>query len=102
MAQVTWSDEAKANLRAIFDYVAEDSSDVAQRLVEDIASVRQLADFPSSGRTVPELEDRGVREVILRPYRVAYRHRDDIVEILKVWHGRRLLHEADINLETTE
>ena len=41
----------------------------------------------TSGRIVPELADPKLREVIDAPYRIVYRVRDDVLEILTVVHS---------------
>lgn len=53
--------------------------------------VGQLADFPESGRIVPELDDPNIREVIRRPCRIVYRVKpqERIVEIARIWHAAR-------------
>jgi toxin ParE1/3/4 len=51
--------------------------------------VERLSLFPQSGRIVPERHDPGIREVILRPYRVVYRYRGAFVEIVTVFRGTR-------------
>ncbi|MCA9099725.1 MAG: type II toxin-antitoxin system RelE/ParE family toxin [Planctomycetales bacterium] len=48
---------------------------------------RQLASFPESGEVVAEYADASIREVIEGPYRVIYRIRTDVVEVLAVIHG---------------
>jgi plasmid stabilization system protein ParE len=51
----------------------------------------QLADFPESGRVVPEFDDPNIREVIRRPCRIVYRvkSREQTVEIVRIWHAAR-------------
>jgi plasmid stabilization system protein ParE len=43
----------------------------------------------SQPRIVPQRHDPKVREVILRPYRVVYRYRGSVVEIVTVFRGTR-------------
>lgn len=70
-------------------YIAQDDPDAAARwTVELFDAVQRLADFPESGRAVPELVARGVREVVFGAYRVFYRV-DAAVEVLSVRHGSR-------------
>ena len=52
--------------------------------------LRQLRDFPSSGRVVPEFPDRPYREVLVNPYRLFYRITSDSVWIVAVWHERQV------------
>ncbi|HNU31913.1 MAG TPA: type II toxin-antitoxin system RelE/ParE family toxin [Sedimentisphaerales bacterium] len=50
-----------------------------------------MADFPESGRVVPEFDDPTIREVIRRPCRIVYRvkHQERIIEIARIWHTAR-------------
>ncbi len=50
--------------------------------------------FPESGRIVPELKRKEIREIILGNYRIIYRIKGELVEILTVYHSSRLL---DVN-----
>jgi len=51
----------------------------------------QIADFPLSGRTVPEYSANDIREIIEKPYRIIYRINLNQIDILAVIHGARLL-----------
>jgi toxin ParE1/3/4 len=53
-------------------------------------AVEGLETDPLSGRVVPEVGDDTVREVIHGNYRIVYRVRPDLVEIVTVFHGARL------------
>jgi plasmid stabilization system protein ParE len=73
-------------------FIAEDSASAAERFVRSIFhAVERLADFPESGRIVPEFNDPAIREVIRKPCRVVYRvdGRKRVVEIARVWHAAR-------------
>jgi addiction module RelE/StbE family toxin len=92
MAQVRWTPQAADDLDAIAEFIARDSPHFAGLLVADILqTVDRLVDFPESGRIVPEIGNRSIREVILGSYRIIYRLRSEAVEILTVHHGARLL-----------
>jgi plasmid stabilization system protein ParE len=56
-----------------------------------VAGVERLRAFPDSGRVVPELGRDEIREVIVRPYRVVYRRRAPVVEIITVFRGSQSL-----------
>jgi len=56
----------------------------------------QLASYPLSGRTVPELGNANIREIIVGSYRVIYRIRHDDVHLLTVHHGARILNTTRI------
>jgi len=97
MAEIVWSSEAETNLLAIHAYIADDNPAVADRIIRDLVEATQrLREFPASGRFVEELREQGVREIIVAPYHIAYDLRGDVVEILKVWHGKRLLRPEEI------
>ncbi len=51
----------------------------------------QIANFPMSGREVPEYEAEDIREVIEKPYRIIYRVKSDQIDILAVVHAARQL-----------
>ena len=91
MAEVRWTPQAAEDLESIAEFIAEDSPHYARLFVINILQVINiLIDFPRSGRIVPELNDPVIREIILGNYRIVYRFRDEIVEILTVYHGARL------------
>jgi toxin ParE1/3/4 len=97
VAEIVWSGEAEEDLRAIREYIARDNPRVADRIVDDLVhSAERLREFPLSGRTVEELENEGVREIIVAPYPIAYQIAGEVVEILKVWHGKRMLRPEEL------
>ncbi len=49
---------------------------------------------PQSGRMVPEYEDQQLRELIVFPYRMVYRVRQDRLDIIAVFHGAQRLPES--------
>jgi toxin ParE1/3/4 len=86
---LVWSPSAKQDVAALFEYVAEDNPDAANRILDRIAdSVEQLLSHPSMGRPgrVP-----GTRELIVArtPYIVPYRVTGREIEILRVYHSAR-------------
>ncbi len=92
MAQVRWTPQAADDLDAIAEFIARDSPHFAGLFVADILqTVDRLVDFPESGRIVPEIGEKSIRELILGSYRIIYRRRTEAVEVLTVHHGARLL-----------
>ena len=81
----------REDVEAIRAYVARDSPRYADLLVERLVSVvERLETDPLSGRVVPEVGDDTVREVIHGNYRIVYRVRSDLVEIVTIFQGARL------------
>ena len=90
---VTWSREAGENLVEIEEFIARDSLERAVRFVDALIDHAEaiLADNPRSGRIVPEIGNPDMRELIHRGYRIVYRLKGDVLEILTVFEGHRLL-----------
>lgn len=91
---VTWSQEACENLVDIEEFIARDSLERAVRFVDALIDHAEaiLVENPRSGRTVPEIGNNpDIRELIYRGYRVVYRLNGDLIEILTVFEGHRLL-----------
>lgn len=90
--KLIWSPTAKLDLKNIAAFIAEDSASAAERFVKSLLkAVESLADFPESGRIVPEFNDPAIREVIRKPCRIVYRvdSRKRNVEIARIWHAAR-------------
>lgn len=87
-----WTPEAKAQLKAIQSYIALDSPSAAKHTVARLAGrARQAGELPYSGRRVPEYAHEDLRELLEAPYRIVYRIRPGQVDIVTLWHYRRLL-----------
>lgn len=90
--KLIWSPAALFDLKGIAAFIAEDSPSAAERFVSNLfQAVERLADYPESGRIVPEFADPDLREIIRRPCRIVYRvdRRKGRIEIVRVWHSAR-------------
>jgi len=88
--KIIWSFEATADLEAIADYIARDSSFYAASFVIEVREAsRSLNEFSERGRIVPELSNPSVRELFIKDYRLIYRIEESRVDILGLIHGRR-------------
>lgn len=86
---IKWTPLAKADAHDTFDHIALDDPKTAQEVVRRIESaVTRLGQFPNIGRPGGRP---GTRELVLPrlPYVVVYRHKDDLVTILRVLHTSR-------------
>ena len=73
-------------------YIEIEVPEVGERLLQEvIAAVERLADFPESGRVVPEFGSARLREVIHPPFRIVYRLDKDRVRVARVWRSERLM-----------
>lgn len=90
MAEIIWSENAMKDIEEIAEFIAQDSEYYALLIVEKIYhSAQRLIGFPKSGRKIPEIDRDKYREIIADNYRVMYKLKSDIVEILTVLHARR-------------
>jgi toxin ParE1/3/4 len=91
--RLVWSREASENLVEIEDFIARDNLERAIRFIDALIDHAEaiLADNPKSGRVVPETGNADMRELIYRGYRIVYRLKVDVLEILTVFEGHRLL-----------
>lgn len=90
---VEFAESALVDLEALRAwYVEQDVPEVGARFVAEIvAQVERLAEFPESGRMVPELGLPTVRELLHPPFRVVYRIGVDNIWVVRVWRSERLL-----------
>jgi len=92
---VRWSLPARNDLKQIHDYIAEDSRYYARNVIQEIvAKTEKLTELPEIGRTVPEIRDQNIRELIVYSYRLIYEVSESGVEILAIIHGRRDFNSA--------
>lgn len=90
--KIVWSPTARNRLVEILDYVAKDNLDAALNLIENIeSSVFTLAQNPLIGRTVPEIDNSQVREIVISEnYGVIYEMNNDRIEVLTIRHFKRM------------
>ncbi|MNQ61428.1 Plasmid stabilization system protein [compost metagenome] len=99
--RIVWSPLALERVEDIAQYIAEDKPTAAVEWVEGLfATVERLADFPESGRVVPEVGAQRIREVMFGAYRVIYSVRDQ-VDILTVRRSNQLLRAAELDGDET-
>ena len=88
--KVHWTKSASEHLDAIYSYIAQGSAEYALRTVDRITRrSQQIAEFPHSGRTVPEYEMPQIREVFEYPYRIIYHITPTQIDVIAVLHGAR-------------
>lgn len=86
MLVLDWSEQAKADLLAIVEFIAEDNPDAAEALGDEIEEKAiKLLQHPKlykAGRV------KGTRELVVRPnYVMVYAIKDESVNILRVLHA---------------
>lgn len=90
---ISFAESAVADLEDIRAwYAGLEVPEVGERLVRAVVSqVERLAEFPESGRVVPEFGVARLREIIHPPFRIVYRLDDGRVRVVRVWRSERLL-----------
>ncbi len=88
--QLEWSQFARSDREAIFDYIEADSAQAAISVDDRIRQqIEELMKFPKIGRL--ERID-GTRELIIQrtPYIAVYRIAGKTIRILRVLHGAQM------------
>jgi addiction module RelE/StbE family toxin len=86
--EVYWTETASAHLDSIYEYIARDSERYALRTVDRITQRSlQIAQHPLSGRMIPEISMKQLREIIEGSYRIVYHIGQNRIDILAVIHG---------------
>ena len=95
--RVVWTRQAFDCLTEIEDFIARDNPRAAEQHTERlIAKTEALGAHPQLGRIVPEVPGSNLRELVEGNYRIVYRVRGDIVEVLTVFQGHHLLPKEDL------
>lgn len=92
--QIRWSLRAASNFEEICTYIARDSECYAALFAKRInVIINSIPQFPKAGRIVPEYNDENLREKIYENYRIVYRVKGDVIEIVTICHGARQLND---------
>lgn len=86
------SRHASASIEAIFDTILADNSHAAAKWLHELdGKLKQIEEFPESGREVPEFGLHELREVIHGNYRVLYFQGRERQSVVCVVHAARQL-----------
>jgi len=90
---ITFAVSAVKDLEEIRTWYADQQiPETGERLLgEVISDVQRLAEFPESGRNVPEFGIADLREIIHPPFRIVYRLDKRRIRIVRVRRSERLL-----------
>jgi toxin ParE1/3/4 len=89
MPRVLRTPRADLDLLEIWSYIAEDSPQAADRLLERIAQQCELlADFPRMGRERKELAP-SLRSFGVGRYLIYYRPAEDGIQVIRILQGAR-------------
>ena len=91
---IRWSKRGRLRRMQCVQYIAHESGDwtTAWKWEDDVfEAVSHLEDFPLSGSVVREFGRADIRQVLLGDYRIIYRVKNNIPEIISVRHGHKLI-----------
>ena len=93
MVEIRWTEQALEDIENIAEFIAKDSVKYAKiQVYRFFERTEILKSQPQSGRIVPEIGDKKIRELIMGNFRIIYRLVSERrVDILTVHHSRRLL-----------
>lgn len=85
MSRIRWTTPAVDQLASIVNHIRQDNPDAARKVAQGILdTIEKLETFPSIGRPG---EREGTRELVSYTYVIVYKLKDDVAEILSIWHG---------------
>ena len=90
MVKVIWTEFALGDLKAIHEYISQDSKAYADKFIEKLINrVDQLENFAKSGRSVPEFNSETIRELVEGNYRIVYKINPDHIGVVRIHHSAR-------------
>jgi plasmid stabilization system protein ParE len=82
--------QAYTDIEEIWEYIAADSLDAADRVREEIyEAIQSLVPFPYIGHSRPDLTTKPLRFRSVRDYVIAYTPDENPLIVIAVLHGRR-------------
>lgn len=94
--KLIWSPLSINRLNEISDFISEDSPEAARRWIDDLfQKVERIEKFPQSGRLVPEIGRKDIREILFGNYRIIYRIIPTEIDILTIRHSKQRLPKND-------
>ena len=88
MAEIRWTEQAADWLNNIYDFIYEENPTAAHKVVEQIyEKVQILKTFPEIWYKYREEPEGIIRILLYGHYRIAYIIKQNVVEILGVFHG---------------
>jgi len=98
--RIVWTARAYERLDELEAFIERDDPVAAERLIARLVErTEALAEFPQLGRVVLGYPGAGLRELVEGNYRIVYRIREDVVEVLTVFEGHQRLREDELGEE---
>ncbi|SPE33878.1 Plasmid stabilization system [Acidobacteriia bacterium SbA2] len=82
--------EVRADLDEIWQFIAADNPDAADRMIAGIVeAIDNLVPFPGAGHRRQDLTSRPLRFILVRQYLIAYAPEEKPLWVVAVIHARR-------------
>lgn len=95
MRQIQFTRRAQRDLVEIWEYIARDNPDAADRVIGAMRdAVRLLAEHPGIGHPRADVSDPRYRFWRVYSYLLAYRATDETLLVIRIVHGARDLRRA--------
>ncbi|MBE9468576.1 MAG: type II toxin-antitoxin system RelE/ParE family toxin [Bacteroidetes bacterium] len=91
MVRINWTFQAKEDLNAIAEYISKDSKRYAKFQVIRLKNRTRILKIQiRTGKIVPEINQKNIRELIDGNYRIIYKIiKDKQIDILTIHHSAR-------------
>ena len=88
--KVKYSPESISDLQRLVDFVENKNPYAARRIAIDLQEgIEKLKQFPQIGLPVLKASDpEEIRDLYVSNYTVRYLITDDVIYVLRVWHGK--------------
>ena len=94
---VIWTKPARADLKHIHDFIADDSKHYAKKVAQEIREKTDILNtHPNIGKMVSEVGKPEIQELYIYSYRIMYEVKNDQCYVLTVIHQRRDFSAEDL------
>lgn len=91
MMNLEWSPDALDDLDTIYEVIALDDEDVAERFIEELRTkAKTLLTSPKIGIKIEELDDKAFRELHYKGYTIVYEICENAIRIHEVYNQKRI------------
>jgi len=98
--KVIWTKEALKRLSEIEEFIAQDNPNNAEKFINYLVERGEsIPQNPQIGRIVPEISNPTIREIISKKYRIVYRIKKKLIEIITVFEGHKLLSIDEMEID---
>ena len=89
---LSWTAQARMDLRAIYDFIARDSEFYASQMVGRlIERVERVSKMPTLGHSVHEFPQLELRETHQEGYRLIYAFDEESIQVITIVHMKQRL-----------